>query len=108
MISGPVCRQDHILLVAAAQKLILRNCCPQFGFKRNELRTAVDAVLAYLERCRISEGAGATQPLALEVHLRLSVAVSFEPFCSALTPARDCCPTLQTVHAGRHTVAMQL
>lgn len=41
---------------------------PQFGFKRNKLRSGVEDVLAYLERCRISEDAGATQPLALEVH----------------------------------------
>ena len=72
-------RQPHTILVSAARKPLQQNCCTQFGFKRNKLRTGVDAVLAYLERCRISEGAGATQPLALEVRPRLPVAVSVEP-----------------------------
>jgi hypothetical protein len=88
MTSG-LCRQATPLVIGicnAARQLILRTCCLQFGFKRNKLRTGVDAVLAYLERCRISEGAGATQPLALEVQPRLSVAVSFEPYRGALTP----------------------
>jgi hypothetical protein len=52
---------------ACIAELILAVSLPQFGFKKNNLRSGVEDILAYLERCRISEMAGATQPLALEV-----------------------------------------
>lgn len=43
------------------------SCPMQYGFKKNNLHSGVEDVLAYLERCRISEAAAATQPLALQV-----------------------------------------